>query len=486
MKSKICLYIILLFPGIVCSAPEPVVVNDQRCLIMDERLIAETRGDVEVEFHKPVEREIVFNADEPWEGNLCNYFTVFRDKDKFRMYYRGANLDLEKMKHTHPIFTCYAESRDGIHWNKPDLGIVEFDDSKNNNIVREGKGTRNFVPFKDHNPDCKPEAQYKAVGRDGKQLFAFQSPDGFQWSLMQEEPIITQGDFDSQNVAFRDRNHNEYRIYFRKSRNGYRDIMMSRSKDFRQWTEPQWLEISGTEKTHLYTNQVMPYYRAPHIYIGFPSRYIDRGWVSCTEKLSGLEHRKFRRKASERYGSAVTESLFMFGNNGISFRCFPEAFIRPGPENRERWVYADNFQIWGIVPPAENEFDMSFFATEGSWRNESVSLRRYTLRADGFISLSASMNGGVAVTPPLVFSGNHLSLNCSTSAAGSIRVEIRDAGGKPIEGYTLSECPEIFGDSLKKTVEWEKQKDLSDLAGKPVRILFELKDADLYSFRFGK
>ena len=90
------------------------------------------------------------------------------------------------------------------------------------------------------------------------------------------------------------------------------------------------------------------------------------------------------------------------------------------------------------------------------------------------------------MTKPLIFSGNQLVVNYATSAAGSIRVEIQDADGKPLDGFHLEDCPEIFGDSIERTVFWTAGSDLSKLAGRPVRLRMILKDADLYSFQFNK
>ena len=118
-------------------------------------------------------------------------------------------------------------------------------------------------------------------------------------------------------------------------------------------------------------------------------------------------------------------------------------------------------------------------------RTESeVALRRYTLRLDGFVSARANRQGGELLTRPLVFQGRQLELNFATSAAGSIRVEIQNEAGKPLEGFALAECSEIFGDTLDRVIAWKRGTDLSRLAGKPVRLRFELKDADLYAFRF--
>ena len=75
-------------------------------------------------------------------------------------------------------------------------------------------------------------------------------------------------------------------------------------------------------------------------------------------------------------------------------------------------------------------------------------------------------------------------LNVSTSAAGSVRIEIQTVDGQPIPGFTLAECHEVYGDDLERAVAWKGNGDLGALAGKPVRLRFEIKDADLFSYRF--
>ncbi|GDY10075.1 hypothetical protein LBMAG52_35610 [Planctomycetia bacterium] len=80
--------------------------------------------------------------------------------------------------------------------------------------------------------------------------------------------------------------------------------------------------------------------------------------------------------------------------------------------------------------------------------------------------------------------GNTLNLNFATSAAGDIRVEIQDATGQPIPGFTLADCHELFGDTLARTVTWKHGQDVSRLAGQPIRLRFALRDADLFAFQF--
>jgi len=86
-----------------------------------------------------------------------------------------------------------------------------------------------------------------------------------------------------------------------------------------------------------------------------------------------------------------------------------------------------------------------------------------------------------------VFTGSRLILNFSTSAAGSIRVELQDAAGRALEGFKLAECDEVFGDSLERTVTWrEGQSDLHPHVGQTCRLRIVMKDADLFSVRFSE
>ena len=242
-------------------------------LFVDDWLIEKIDG-VKLQLHHPTPRDVAIVFDKPCEGNTSAYVTVFQDDNLFRMYYRGSHYDFEAQKGTHQV-TCYAESKDGIHWIKPELNLFEFEGSTRNNIVWQGDvGYHNFAPFKDSNPDCKTEAQYKALGSGRGGLVAFQSPDGIHWSLMQLDPVITKGAFDSQNLAFWDSVRGRYVDFHRGGRDGVRAIMTCTSKDFIHWTEPQWIDFGETPREHLYTNAITPYFRAPHIFLGFPKRFL--------------------------------------------------------------------------------------------------------------------------------------------------------------------------------------------------------------------
>jgi len=510
-------------------AESPTDIGSRRELFVDRVLIDRFTGKAELRLHHPTPREVVMVHDSPWEGNATTYHCIFEDGNRFRMYYRTDNLVVRDGKlETGVESLCYAESNDGIIWKKPNLGAHAFGGSKSNNILisraqADSLNARIGAPavFKDTNPKTKKEALYKTflASQSPLGMLAMISPDGITWSPMSKSPVITDGAFDSMNLAFWDTERGEYRAYWRYftkgvtndkkwQPEGIRAIRTATSKDFLRWDHHANLKYPGSPEEQLYENGIQPYPRAPHLLIGLPVRYVDRAsapsispsdgsdragpqrvqkWPASLRDLPDFEQRKARAAASERFGTALTEGLFMSSRDGVTFHRWDEAFLRPGMERTGTWSYGHQFIAWHLVetksslPGAPNEF--SLYATEGNWLGKGTSLRRYTLRLDGFASAWAPRSGGEVITKPIRFMGNRLVLNCSTSAAGMIRVEIQDDAGNPIKGVTLTDCEEVFGDSHERTVTW-KGGDVGRLAGKSVRLRFELKDADLYSFRF--
>lgn len=317
---------------------------------------------------------------------------------------------------------------------------------------------------------------------------------------MRDEPVVTQGAFDSQNLAFWDPAAGVYRAYFRTftagvttgkvwKPEGFRAIRTATSGDFLHWENEADLTYKDSPSEHLYTNQIGPYVRAPHLLIGFPTRYVERGWSPSMRALPDPTEREERAAAHLRYGTALTEGLLMASRDGVHFERWNEAFLRPGPERPGTWLYGHQFIAWHAVetestlPGAGRE--LSLYALEGSWHGHENRLRRYTLRLDGFVSIAAPFTGGEMTTRPFKFEGESLFLNFATSAAGELRVEIQDPSGRPVPGYSLAECPPVFGDAVDRVITWEGGDAVGQLAGQTVRLRFALRDADLYAFRFG-
>ena len=491
---------------------DPIAIGSRRELFVDDFLIEKLSGKAEQRLHQPQPQEIAITHDMPWEGSGSGYHSIFKDGDKYRMYYKSWQLTVTAPGKVntgeHPLFTCYAESDDGIHWRKPELGLHEFKGSKANNIViphgKMGKvdpdGGHPAV-FKDENPNATPDAKYKAIVRSNspKGLLALKSPDGLRWSPIVDAPVITDGAFDSQNLAFWDAEAGLYRAYWRYftegttdeknwKPSGLRAIRTATSKDFITWENQHDLRYVDSPGEALYTNQVKPYHRAPHVLLGFPTRYLERGWSESMRALPEREHREWRSKASDRYGMVITEGLFMASRDGVTFKRWNEAFLPPGIEREGTWNYGHQYIGWHVVETksslegAPNE--LSLYAVESYWTGDSSALRRYTLRMDGFVSVKAPMSGGELLTRPFTFAGRTLALNFATSAAGGVRVEIQDAAGRPVPGFSLEDCPVIFGDALDRVVTWQGGNDVSRLAGQPVRLRFVLQDADLYALQF--
>ena len=500
----------------------PTDIGSRRELFVDDALIQRLDGGAQLRLHSPVPREVVLVRDAPWEGAGSGYTSVFHDGTRYRMYYKAwQRLVGPGAPNTdgNPLLCAYAESDDGIHWRKPELGLHAFNGSTANNIVI-ASGVIGDVTidaghpavFKDGNPAAPADARYKAVvvakpapGKTGPQGLVFlKSPDGLRWSLLTPRPVITDGAFDSQNLAFWDAERGVYRAYWRyfdrgtpdQPYVGVRGIRTAISRDLIHWEQQANLDFGSAPAIQLYTNQVQPYGRAPHLFVGMPLRYIDRGWSEEMRALPDREHREWRAAQSQytaqsqRLGTALSDALFMAGRDGVAFKRWSGAFLRPGPERPGTWSYGQQCVAWQVVTtagsmPGESD-ELSLYADEAYWTGApGSSVRRYTLRLDGFVSLHAAEPGGELVTKPVRFTGRRLSLNASTSAAGSVQVELQDAAGRPLPGYALADSEPWFGDTADRAVRWrERGSDVSPLAGQVVRLRFVLSDADLYSYQF--
>lgn len=466
-------------------------------MFVDSYLIGETFN-VSLRLNHPVKRNAAIPFDKPWEGRGSGaYAAFFHDGERYRAYYRANSNSKPKEKDTtRPVtcFTCLAYSDDGVHWEKPELGLVEFDGSKDNNIVLGGKICHNFSPFLDANPNCPPEARFKAVtGHANTGLLAYQSPDGLHWEKMQEEPIIREGAFDSQNLCFYDAEIQAYRCYSRYFARptkfdqvpadgkfpaparpdtlddlgiGVRAIQNAVSKDFLHWSEPLANTYrNGTPLEHFYTNATIPCPGAEHILISSPMRFLHD-----------------RHKVSSCPFPGVSDNVLMTSRDGVRFdRTFMEGWIRPELGERN-WTQRNYVSSWGMLETGEEEF--SFFVGEHYEWDDSC-LRRYTIRRHGFASVNAPYSGGMFTTKPFVFTGRELHINYATSAAGSIRVGIVDDGTRwPASGFAAEDCDVIYGNELDRAVTWRGGGDLSRFEGREICLMFEMKDADLYAIQF--
>lgn len=453
------------------EAPRVLDLGSRRELLVDHYLVESLKS-----------AEIVMGSlrkapASPEPGLEAGYTTVLADGDLFRMYGRGYLVPGAIWKTVGAEagalneITLYAVSRDGVRWTRPDLGLFKVDAvderlleyaRKNNlklqtdagNIVMAGEYSvsHNFTPFIDTRPGVSPDERYKALGGNAYSkdlrkkhgpagVHAFVSADGLRWKRLRNDPILPEawGKFDSQNLAFWSELEKQYVAYFRYFKDGKRAIRRSTSQDFLTWTDPVAVE-ANLPGEQLYTSNVHPYFRAPHLYIAPATRYVD----------------------GQRPNTFV---VLMTSRDGVRFdRTF-------GQKEFKETIGGDrtNYLAWtnGVqTGPGE----LSYYDHRGN---------RYLLRLDGFGSLHAGKDGGELLTKRLTFSGRQLEINAKTAPGGSLRVEILDGEGKPV-----AEAGEFTGDEVDYALSWKSVEDLSSLAGKPVRLRVSLRDAELYAFRF--
>lgn len=411
-----------------------------------DRFLIDRMENTSLQLHEP---QLAPPMTEPADN--LEYGTVIKDGDVFRLYTRdgrGATYDGEPSE-----VTRYCESRDGIHWTKPTLGLYEIDGTKDNNVIlHEPPLCHNFSPMLDARPSVPAKERFKALAGTAKSgLVAFASSDGIHWQKIRPEPVITytkEHAFDSQNVSFWSTSEDCYVCYFRHFLNKeLRSVCRTTSKDFLNWTEPVPLKPNFPGE-HLYTTQTHPYFRAPHIYIATPTRFHPGRGES-------------------------TDILFMTVRGDRPYdRTFREAFIRPGLDPA-RWGNRSNYAALNVVPTGPDE--MSIYTTP---------FRRFTLRLDGFVSVHAGADVGEMLSRPLRFSGKELVINYSTSAGGSLHVEIQDVDGKVLPGFAIADCQNMVGDKIEQAVLWKKGSDVSSLAGQPIRLRFVMQEADLFALQF--
>jgi len=262
------------------------------------------------------------------------------------------------------------------------------------------------------------------------------------------------GAFDSHNVAFWSEHAQRYVCYWRVLDNelspGVRAVRRSTSKDFIHWEKPTDVRLNDPGE-QIYWPNMRPYFRAPHIILALPTR------------ITG--------------NAAAVEGLLASSRDGVNFdRTFPEVFFRPGVGVFFHGPYGNrcHYTSYSVVQTGPSE--MSLYTLDG--------LRRFTLRLDGFSSLNAPFAGGEMLTRPLTFKGSKLELNAQTAGIGFVRVEIQDETGKAVPGFGLADAVAFTGDNVAHIAGWKAGGDVGALAGRPVRIRFVLKDADVFSFKF--
>ena len=489
-------------------------IGTKREVFWDHYLVDLERTTASIRQLHPEWKGSCFLFDQGDEINGISYPCVVKDAKGYKMYYLPWHTITGPNGFWRSVATlCVLESDDGIHWTRPNLNIYDRPDLEINNVVIDELDDGAFV-FYDSNPNCDTNERYKALTpRETKDdqlggLWCYTSPDGYHFKLSHRLTSI--GAFDSLNTAYWD--GEKYCCYLRDYHDmagdswkdgildfntrrqvttwaninaGKRDVRVMYSDDFRSWTVPKLIKFEDGMDYPIYTNNVVPYPRAPHIKIGFPVRYIERKeWTPNYDQIGSAEVKKVKmaegHRHAKREGLAVTDCIFMCSRDGEMWHRVNEAFLAPGFETEVNWMYGDCYLGYNLIDSGREVYYLYERGNTGGF-GQSKPLERYEIRKDGFACWMADGEERILVTKPLIFEGKDLHLNFQTSARGYIYVDVLDEMGAPL---SEQESFEIFGNTIDRKICFADGTDFSAYAGSPVRLRFRMCEAKLYAMNF--
>ena len=479
MIRRISVFGVLVFGLLVAVVTCPVSAEGPRLadelagpwqLFVDDYLIAEKQH-VQRRYHPfrkhPANPLIV--VDKPWEKWVVSTCSVLPGEDGtgFRMYYYCWT-ENKASKRGRGSFMCYATSKDGLKWEKPNLGLYEWsgDGTKNNNILPNGCGAVMRTPW-----EADPDKRYHGVG--GRYM-ARSSADGINWRPLSDESIVSGGDtshfyWDPHTKKFRC----NVKVGATVSGLRRRSVGFSETTDLTKFPplrlimapddlDDRWCEPGTVARTHFYGCSAAAY---ESMYIGLlqiyraedPEGYFHGPlWLELVSSRDGVH---FKREEGDR------PPILDIGK----FREFDDGMViarRPLIVGDEIWLYYTGYdELHDLLP---------YYSCIGL----------ATMRKDGFASLDADEAPGDVLTKKFADVGGTLQVNYD-ARGGSLRVEVLDPDGAVIPGYDREECEPLTGDAVRQAVTWRNKKALPTDRG-PVRFRFMLEHARLYSFMAGE
>ena len=513
---------------------EPIALTNRKQLFIDSRWFAKSHG-VALRVNPPTKADMVFVPERPWEGTISPYSNIVEHEGIYKMWYLAHRVDASNKKPGDAVCTCYAESTNGIDWERPNLGLFSFEGVADTNIVMPGASP--FVMIDPNGPD---EHRYKSLssvketdrwsqtegcigsayaylesekrwvektreegGRGYKELYLCTSADGLRWNV--HHPGALPFYHDSHNQVGYDTRLRKYVAYVRWHQKG-RAVSRTEFDDpivlpwpFRD--NPKAERGPGNSRarvgdemqvvldrdeadpvdTDLYTPGVHQYPWAADAYFSFvtPYRHYPVGDTSDTTMRGKDERGRYRNDGPVDVQLAVSR-------DGIDFsRPDRKPYVGLGIEGSH-----DGGQVYmthGMVRKGDEiwQYYVGTPATHGAESaQKSSGIRRVVQRLDGFMSADAEYTGADFTTPLLTFTGSELTINVDCSAMGEVWVEIRDDWNHPIPGYSLDEAISIDRNHVAAKVRWRDRDTVEPLIGRPVRLHFKLRACKLYAFQF--
>lgn len=491
-------------------------LGDGKQLFVDDRWFDSQHG-ISLTVNPPMKSDFVIVQDRPWETkNIGAYSTFIDDEGVLKLWYDGRAP--KRPEANHPClseFICYAESSDGIEWERKNVNLFPWEGHTENNIVvpaahgavmkdpkapdeHRFKGTFRIWPT-----DLWPESTGCIAPRweDGSFIsdsvvYLCTSPDGVHWKKI---GAVSDGFHDSHNQLGYDRRIDKYVAYFRTHARGrtvgrlemddamevpWIPLGKDRSETYKNFTTAISADDADPPDVDLYTPCVQQYPWADDAYFAFttPYRHYPVGDTGDTT-LSGKDTRgRYKNDGPVDVQLAVSRDGVLFSrpdrkpyvplglpgsdDAGQAYMCL--GMIRRGDEIYQ--YYSGTTHTHGAYDPEAP--------------SEGGGIRRLIQRLDGFMSADAAYGGADFTTPLLRFTGARLKLNVDCSALGQVWVEIRDEKNHPIPGYSMDEAVYVDRNDTAAEVVWRDKSSVAELAGRPVRLHVKARACKLYAFQF--
>lgn len=434
--------------------------------------------------NNPMFREDFFSQPpRKWEVRYDNGYpnVIYDPREKlYRLYYTlfskdpdSAGTSLEERAHKHYTprgdritSTAYAESRDGIHWEKPSLGLVEFEGSRDNNLLMMyAHGTSVMLDEQ----EVDPAKRYKLMtrvdypGTRGFMAVSF-SPDGIHWQELIPWPYHNP-QADSHNYVFRDHTDGRYKLITRIWKNGMRISAMCESTDFINWSEPvEVLRGSG------YENQVysMPVFRCGDLFLGLASMFHEGDMDAEDFDCVDLELTMATRVHTFDF-VAPRDPLIPRGEGRY-----------PGGEYDCGCIYA--------APPVEIDGKQYVYYMGGNGQHTNyreTSFCRASFEKDKWAYLGPKDSSRMAqvMTSPFHFYGERFEILAQLEEGDSLQVALYENyhSREPLEGYGFADASVTKGDDGYYRIRFAKP--LLALDTKSPCIVIRCKTGKLYTLR---
>ncbi len=434
-------------------------------LFLDDVQIAQTARLARV-YEQPRRFGPVLVPDRAWEGRcVIVYGSVLPrpDGSGYQMWYQSFSTHVRGPERA--VF-CYATSEDGIHWEKPSLGLYEYHGSRDNNIilVSEKHWLSTLTVVID--PGDSEERRYKmlfSANEDGPGLYAAFSPDGVHWAV-RRQPVCTTAS-DRTTMLFDPERETPYVAFTRKHgpimhrEFGGRVVYRVESRDMLNWTEPEPVLVPDLCDSWDVQFYGMPAWRYRDFYMGGLKRLWTTPDRIDTELVTSGDTTTWRR----------SRATFLPNGEGDAWDSSWVALASSPPIERDG-------QLWFY-----HEGRRQAHGQKSPFPQGAIGLA--VLPKDRFCALEAGPAEGYVTTAPFTWTGGTLSLDARLHNVGSIRVELLDGGGTVIPGFACDDAEAFQGDSPAWEVKWKGGVSLDTLKGRTVSLRIYLVNARLYAVR---